>query len=81
MFRRLVGQGRVGERLHPDIVSDIYKRVARWIGMPAKQVGQVSGHSVSVGAAQDLLALKIDSGGSNWTGSWSSSPTYVCVAP
>jgi integrase len=33
MFRRLVGQGRVGERLNADIVADIYKRVARWVGM------------------------------------------------
>jgi site-specific recombinase XerC len=59
MFRRLVGRGRVGERLNADIIADIYKRVARWIGMPAKQVSQVSGHSVRVGAAQDLLALNI----------------------
>lgn len=28
--------------------------------MPAKQVDQVSGHSVRVGATQDLLALNID---------------------
>jgi integrase len=60
IFRRLVGQGSVGQRLHPDIISDIYKRVARWIGMSEKQVNQLSGHSVRVGAAQDLLALNID---------------------
>jgi integrase len=60
IFRRLIGQNRVGDRLHADIVADIYKRVARWIGMAAKQVNQVSGHSVRVGAAQDLLALNID---------------------
>jgi integrase len=60
IFRRLIGQNRVGERLHADIIADIYKRVARWIGMPAKQVNQVSGHSVRVGATQDLLTLNID---------------------
>jgi hypothetical protein len=48
IFRRLVGSGRVGEKLHSDIISDIYKRVARWIGMSEKQVNQVSGHSVLV---------------------------------
>jgi hypothetical protein len=53
MFRRLVGRRRVVERPNADIIADIYKRVARWIGMPAKQVSQVSGHSVRVGAAQD----------------------------
>ena len=28
IFRGLIGQNRVGERLHPDIIADIYKRVA-----------------------------------------------------
>jgi hypothetical protein len=60
IFRRLIGQNRVGERLHADIIADIYKRVARWVGMAAKQVNQVSGHSVRVGATQDLLSLNID---------------------
>jgi hypothetical protein len=32
------GEGRAGERLHPDIISKIYKRVVRWIGMSKKQV-------------------------------------------
>jgi hypothetical protein len=37
IFRRLIGQNRVGERLHADIIADIYKRVARRVGMAAKQ--------------------------------------------
>jgi len=28
VFRRLVGRGRVGKRLHEDSVSDIFKRAA-----------------------------------------------------
>ncbi len=72
VFRLLLGQGRVGERLHPDIISDIYKRVARWIGMSEKQVNQVSGHSVRVGAAQDMLALNIDLGSVMQAGRWKS---------
>ena len=58
--RRLVGRSGVGDRLHADIIADIYTRVARWIGMAAKQVNQISGHSIRVGAAQDLLSLNID---------------------
>ena len=73
IFRRLVGRNRVGERLHADIIADIYKRVARWIGMAAKQVNKVSGHSVRVGAAQDLLALNIDLASIMQTGRWKSS--------
>jgi hypothetical protein len=49
------------------------KRVARWIGMPGKQVHQVSGHSVRVGAAQDLLALNIDLASVMQAGRWKSS--------
>jgi site-specific recombinase XerD len=72
IFRRLVGQKRVGERLHADIVADIYKRVARWVGLPAKQVAQVSGHSVRIGATQDLLALNIDLASVMQAGRWKS---------
>jgi integrase len=73
LFRRLVGRKRVDGRLHADIIADIYKRVARWIGMAAKQVSNVSGHSVRVGAAQDLLALDIDLGSIMQAGRWKSS--------
>lgn len=73
IFRRLIGQKRVGERLHADIIADIYKRVARWIGMPAKQVAQVSGHSIRVGATQDLLSLNIDLASIIQSGRWRSS--------
>ena len=40
--------------------------------MPAKQVGHVSGHSVRVGATQDLLALNIDLGSVMQAGRWKS---------
>jgi integrase len=70
VFRRLIGRHHVGERLHGDQISDIYKRVARWIGWPAEEVGSVSGHSIRVGAAQDLLALNIDLASVMQAGRW-----------
>jgi hypothetical protein len=72
IFRRLVGQNRIGERLHADIIADIYKRVAQWIQMPAKQVALVSGHSIRIGATQDLLALNIDLASVMQAGRWKS---------
>jgi site-specific recombinase XerD len=72
VFRRLIGRGAAGDRLHQDSVADIFKRVAVWIGMSAKQVGQVSGHSVRVGATQDLLALNIDLASVMQAGRWRS---------
>ncbi len=72
VFRRLIGRGAVGDRLHEDSVADIFKRVAAWIGMSAKQVRRVSGHSVRVGATQDLLALNIDLASVMQAGRWKS---------
>ena len=72
VFRRLIGRHRVGERLHADQISDIYKRVGRWIGLPAGDVERVSGHSIRVGATQDLLALNIDLASVMQAGRWKS---------
>ena len=46
--------------------------MAAWIGIAAKQVGQVSGHSVRVGATKDLLALNIDLASVMQAGRWKS---------
>jgi len=56
IFGRLSGQARVAGRLHADMISDIFKRIAQWKRMSEKLVTQISGHSVRVGSAQDLLA-------------------------
>ena len=68
----MIGRNRVGERLHPDIVADIFKRVGRWIGLPAEDVAAISGHSIRVGATQDLLALNIDLASVMQAGRWKS---------
>jgi len=70
VFRRIIGRGvvtydakgrgRIGERLSPEAVARAFKAVARWIKLPDEDVEQVSGHSVRVGATQDLLALNMD---------------------
>jgi len=36
------------------------QRVAHWIGLPARFVAGISGHSTRVGAVQDLAELDID---------------------
>ena len=60
IFRRLIGRDQIGDALHPGSIAPIFKRVAQWIGMPARFVAEVSGHSTRVGAAQDLAELDID---------------------
>jgi integrase len=72
LFRRLIGQHQIGGPLNPGSIAPIFKRVAQWIGMPAKLVGKVSGHSTRVGATQDLAALDIDLAAITQAGGWKS---------
>lgn len=80
LFRRVIGRGtakdlpegrgRIGGRLSVDGVAQAFKRVGKWIGMAAEEVAQVSGHSIRVGATQDLLALNIDLASVMQAGRW-----------
>jgi integrase len=72
VFRRLIGRNGIGQRLHVDMVADIFKRVGRWIGLPEDEVAGISGHSIRVGATQDLLALNIDLASVMQAGRWKS---------
>jgi integrase len=72
IFRRLIGRDQIGAALHPGSVAPIFKRVAQWIGMPARFVAEVSGHSTRVGAAQDLAELDIDLAAITQAGGWKS---------
>ena len=72
VLRRLIGRTKVGGPLNPGSVAPIFKRVARWIGLPARAVDQVSGHSTRVGATQDLAELDIDLAAITHAGGWKS---------
>jgi integrase len=70
VFRRIIGRGtvtydkkgkgRIGGRLIPEAVARAFKAVARYLKLPAEDIEGISGHSVRVGATQDLLALNLD---------------------
>src|ERR1700733_12163362 len=72
LFRRLIGQNQIGGTLNPGSIAPIFKRVAQWIGMPARYVAGISGHSTRVGAAQDLAELDIDLAAITQAGGWKS---------
>jgi integrase len=40
VFRRLIGADQIGDALHPGSIAPIFKRVAQWIGMPARFVAE-----------------------------------------
>ena len=72
LFRRLIGTTRVAEALNPGSVAPLFKNIGRWIGLPAKAVAAVSGHSTRVGATQDLTSLNMDLGAIAQAGGWKS---------
>jgi integrase/recombinase XerD len=70
VFRRLIGRGRIGGRLQVDSIAQLFKRVAKFVGMTSDEVKDVSGHSIRVGATQDMLALNIDLASVMQAGRW-----------
>jgi len=70
VFRRLIERGRIGPRLQVDAIAQTFKRVAEFVGMTEEEMRQVSGHSIRVGATQDMLALNIDLASVMQTGRW-----------
>jgi integrase len=63
---------RIGARLRPASVGNIFKSVARHIQMASDDIRAISGHSIRVGATQDLLALNIDLASVMQAGRWKS---------
>jgi integrase len=70
VFRRLIGRGRIGPRLQVDAIAQTFKRVAEFVGMTDEEMRLVSGHSIRVGATQDMLALNIDLASVMQAGRW-----------
>ena len=70
VFRRLIGRDRIGDRLQVDSIAQTVKRVAKFVGMTADEAQDVSGHSIRVGATQDMLALNIDLASVMQAGRW-----------
>ena len=53
-------------------MRQIFERAAKFVKMDPKDVQGISGHSVRVGATQDLLALNIDLASVMQAGRWKS---------
>jgi site-specific recombinase XerD len=55
IFRAVRGDRAGSHALHPYAVNRILKQAARAAGLPAEAIEHLSGHSMRVGAAQDLI--------------------------
>jgi integrase len=60
IFVRVAGAKVVGSSLTPQVVSTVFQKVGKWIGLKKEQWEKISGHSARVGAAQDLMALNLE---------------------
>jgi len=63
---------RIGARLSAAAVGNIFKSVAKHIKLAPEDIREISGHSIRVGATQDLLALNIDLASVMQAGRWKS---------
>jgi hypothetical protein len=70
VFRRLIGREKIGPRLQVDAIAQTFTRVAEFVGMAEDEMQQASGHSIRVGATQDMLALNIDLASVMQAGRW-----------
>jgi site-specific recombinase XerD len=56
ILRSITATGRIKENINPSQINRIYKRIAEKTNIEASIVKNISGHSLRVGAAQDLLS-------------------------
>ena len=56
LFRAITLSGRIKESLNSAQINRIYKRLANKALIDTENVKKISGHSIRVGAAQDLLS-------------------------
>ncbi len=72
IFRRVRGRRVWREALHDSAVATIVKLRAEAAGLDAARAAKLSGHSMRVGAAQDMAAAGIDLGAIMHAGGWKS---------
>jgi integrase len=54
LFRGIKNNSEIMEGINPGQINRIYKRLAENAGLPKKKIKRISGHSIRIGAAQDL---------------------------
>jgi site-specific recombinase XerD len=72
IFRGIQGPAVSSEAMHSSRVAVILKDRAKRAGLASNIVSQLSGHSMRVGAAQDMAAAGIDLGAIMHAGGWKS---------
>ena len=77
LFRGIDRGGRLSDQLCVEQVNRIYKQLARKAGLTASASMSISGHSLRVGAARDLLTSGADLAKIMAAGRWSKTDTVM----
>jgi len=77
IFRGIKNNGDILKSLNPGQINRIYKRLAEMSGLPKEIIKNISGHSLRVGGAQDLLASGASLASLMNRGRWSKPETVM----
>ena len=80
LFRGISNNGGITDKLNPGQINRIYKKLARQANIPKNQIKNISGHSIRIGAAQDLLLSGISLPMLMSKGRWSKPETAIRYA-
>jgi site-specific recombinase XerD len=78
MFCPIYRHKAIDRSISTTTVKRIVKDAAHWAGLPAEHAEAFSGHSMRVGAAQDLLCAGHDTAAIMRAGGWKSLPVLTC---
>jgi hypothetical protein len=77
IFRAITATGKIRESLNASHVGRIYKKIAGLSKVDSSIIKNISGHSMRVGAAQDLMLAKISLPNIMNRGRWSKTDTVM----
>lgn len=77
VFRHIRGKQKLGEPLNPEAVTHTLRRIALKIGLSGSDHQETSGHSLRVGATQDLLAQGANTASVANAGRWKSETMVI----
>lgn len=77
LFRGVKNNGDISKEICPGQINRIYKRLAKAANLSKKNIAHISGHSMRVGAAQDLLVSGASLPVIMTKGRWSKSDTVM----
>lgn len=77
LFRGINKRNKLSENLNSSQINRIYKKLARKAHLSEESIKNISGHSMRVGAAQDMLVIRENLAKIMQRGRWSKTDTVI----